>query len=115
MFLAVCARAFNRFWFWTVVYARGFAQQVPFRTGMELFWGSSGDIATANWPLLIAALLGVLLLGSAKSAGRLRWFVLAYFAFSFECLFGLLLPSALFRRAPCSGGHSERSGRLMDD
>jgi 4-amino-4-deoxy-L-arabinose transferase-like glycosyltransferase len=77
------AGVFNRFWFWTVVYARGFAQQVPFRTGMELFWGSSGDIATANWPLLIAALLGALLLGSAKSAGRLRWFVLAYFAFSF--------------------------------
>ena len=81
---------FNRFWFWTVVYARGFAQQVPFRTGMKLFW-QFRDIATANWLLPIAALLGALAPRLGETAAAFAGSVLAYFAFSFSrASFGLM-------------------------
>ena len=87
-FAATCfwlwrAGVFDQFWFWTAVYARGLAQQVSYGVGLELFWQSSLAIVTANWPLAIAALLGACLLGSDKYAGNVRWFVMAYFAFSF--------------------------------
>jgi hypothetical protein len=76
------AGVFDRFWFCTVVCPSYYAQQNDFETGSWLFWRSFVGIAAANWPLEIAALLGALLVGLARQADNVRWFLLAYFAFS---------------------------------
>jgi hypothetical protein len=76
------AGVFGRFWFWTVVYSRYLAGQIPFEVGSQLFWQSFLDIAAANWPLEIVALLGALLVGLTKKADNIRWFLFGYFAFS---------------------------------
>jgi 4-amino-4-deoxy-L-arabinose transferase-like glycosyltransferase len=76
------AGVFDRFWFWTVVYSRCLAGQIPLELGAQLFWQSFVAIASANWPLEIAALLGALLVGLAKKTDNVRWFLFGYFAFS---------------------------------
>ncbi len=75
--------AFGQFWFWTVVYAWNFAQQVPFSRGVYILWHGSLVIGAANWPLELAALLGALLVGWANGAGNVRRLLFAYLAFSF--------------------------------
>ncbi len=79
--------------FGPLVYARGLAQQVSYRAGLDIFCRSCLPIVISNWPLAIAALLGAYLLGSDKYAGNVRWFVMAYFA----CSFSSVCPGCYFR------------------
>ena len=80
------AGVFNQFWFWTVLYARQYVQMVPMLEGVKTFGEQFREIAGATWPLWIAALLGALLIGRAKDAAKVRWFLYAYFVFSFLCV-----------------------------
>ena len=77
---------FDRFWFWTVVYSRNRAGEVSVQDGLKLFWENMILVVGPNWPLWIAALLGAVVVGWAKDARKARWFVFAYFAFSFLCV-----------------------------
>ena len=80
------AGVFQRFWFWTVVYSRSHVGEVSVQEGARFFWGTFKGVLDPNWPLWIAALLGALVIGWARDAGKARWFVFAYFAFSFLCV-----------------------------
>ena len=98
------AGVFERFWFWTVVYSRSHVGEVSILEGVRTFWGTFKGVLDPNWPLWTAALLGALVIGWTKDARKPRWFVFAYFAFSFLCVcpgfffrehyFIVLLPAA---------------------
>jgi hypothetical protein len=80
------AGVFERFWLWTVVYSRSHVGEFSIRRGVWEFCSHISGVLDPNWPLWIAALLGALVVGWAKDARKARWFVFAYFAFSFLCV-----------------------------
>ncbi len=86
------AGVFDRFWFWTVTFSGTHVSEIPLATGAHHFWRQFLNLATPNWPLLIAAALGGGIVWTKDSRGA-RWFIHAYFAFSFLCL----CPGLLFR------------------
>ena len=65
---------------------RNRAGEVSVQDGLKLFWENMILVVGPNWPLWIAALLGAVVVGWAKDARKARWFVFAYFAFSFLCV-----------------------------
>jgi len=106
------AGVFDRFWFWTVTYSGSYASEVSIATGAGYFWRQFTNFATPNWPLLIAAVFGGGIVWTKGSQGA-RWFIYAYFAFSFLCLcpgfffrehyFIVLLPAlSIFCGVACS-------------
>jgi len=82
------AGVWEKFWFWTVEYASKYVQNVP----LSLAWTSLlqngwGVVVPPNWPLGLAALLGipgVAVLGRGKPGTRI--FVFGFLIFSFLCV-----------------------------
>ncbi len=72
------AGVFDKFWFWTVQYAREYATATPLSDGLKMLWSSLRYITLANWPVWIAAAAGLYLLWREK-----RYFLLVFFAVSF--------------------------------
>jgi hypothetical protein len=106
------AGVFDRFWYWTVTFSGSYVSEVSIATGAGYFWRQFTNFATPNWPLLIAAMFGGGIVWSKGSQGA-RWFIYAYFAFSFLCLcpgfffrehyFIVLLPAlSIFCGVACS-------------
>ena len=51
---------FDRFWFWTIDYARQYGSLVPFNQAEQLFAYSTKEITLAGWPIWILAGIGLL-------------------------------------------------------
>jgi len=107
------AGVFDKFWFWTVAYARQYATQIPFERGLELFWRSLREVVGPNWSIWLAATVGAAGLIGWGATRRQRWFALGFFISSFLCIcpgfyfrqhyFVVLLPAvALFAGAGIS-------------
>ena len=60
--------------------------EISLADGSSCFGEQFLHIATPNWPLWIAALLGALLVVRTKEAKGARWFLFGYSAFSFLCV-----------------------------
>jgi hypothetical protein len=77
------AGVFERFWHWTVEYARAYAGILTFSQGLgNLALMASALWAAASWLWLLAA-LGVVLLWCEPTLRRWRFFLLMFAAFSF--------------------------------
>lgn len=53
------AGAFDRFWFWTVEYAREYAAQVPWEVGSQTLKLRALEIGSAGWPIWMLAAVGL--------------------------------------------------------
>jgi hypothetical protein len=90
-YAAIClwlwqAEVFERFWFWTVTYARQYAAQIPFEQGIELFWRSLRGVVGPNWPIWLAAIVGASSLIARGVTRRQRWFASGFLIASFLCV-----------------------------
>ncbi len=65
---------------------RSHVSELSIADGASCFWEQFRYVATPNWPLWVAALLGALLLLRSEDAKGERWFLWAYSAFSFFCI-----------------------------
>ena len=54
------AGVFDKFWFWTISYARQYGTLVPFSLGAKLFSKTASDVISSTWALWILAALGVI-------------------------------------------------------
>jgi dolichyl-phosphate-mannose-protein mannosyltransferase len=50
---------FERFWFWTIDYARQYGSLVPFSQGQQLFFYSAKEVIAAGWPIWLLAGFGL--------------------------------------------------------
>jgi len=105
LFLAmVWAGVFEKFWFWTVDYARTYVAQVPLREAWNCFTYGFTPIAGCAVPLWILIGLGIGCLATRILCGRVRLFLLVYAILSLAAIcpgfyfrphyFVLLLPCA---------------------
>jgi 4-amino-4-deoxy-L-arabinose transferase-like glycosyltransferase len=74
---------FEKFWFWTVEYARAYVSQVDWKTGLELFRMGITPIIRDNPVICFAALAGMIGSWLNSSGRRIAPFLLAFFVFSF--------------------------------
>jgi Dolichyl-phosphate-mannose-protein mannosyltransferase len=51
---------FERFWFWTIDYARQYGSLVPFSQGQQIFSYSIKEVILAGWPIWMLAGIGLL-------------------------------------------------------
>ena len=73
----------DRFWFWTVDYARSYASEVDLKIGAELFKLGIAPIIMSNpviWLMTLAAMIGIWFPASGRKAAP---FLLLFFVFSF--------------------------------
>ncbi|HYA43016.1 MAG TPA: glycosyltransferase family 39 protein [Syntrophobacteraceae bacterium] len=73
----------DRFWFWTVDYARSYASELDFNTGIQLLRPAIVSIIENNpviWALGFGGMIGVWFTGSGRKVAP---FLLAFFLFSF--------------------------------
>src|ERR1041385_8493546 len=54
------AGVFDKFWFWTINYARQYGTLVPFQVGAKLFSETASEVFSATWALWTLAALGVI-------------------------------------------------------
>lgn len=73
---------FEKFWFWTVEYARAYASQLDFRTGLELFRAGITPIILNNPVICFMALAGMIATWLTASGRKIAPFLLAFFLFS---------------------------------
>jgi 4-amino-4-deoxy-L-arabinose transferase-like glycosyltransferase len=50
---------FDRFWFWTIDYARQYGSLVPFSQAPRIFFYSAKEVLVANWPIWMLAGVGL--------------------------------------------------------
>jgi 4-amino-4-deoxy-L-arabinose transferase-like glycosyltransferase len=50
---------FNRFWFWTIDYARQYGSLVPFSQAPRIFFYSAKEVLVAGWPIWTLAGIGL--------------------------------------------------------
>jgi 4-amino-4-deoxy-L-arabinose transferase-like glycosyltransferase len=90
-FAAVClwlwlAGTFDKFWFWTIEYARTYATRIPLSLGCRVFLNSMQGIISTTWPIWLLALVGAGNLAFMKGVPERRAFVFAFVAASFLCV-----------------------------
>ena len=91
-YLGIClwlwhAGVFEKFWFWTVTYARQYVAEMPLSVAGLMFWQNANGIVLLNWTVLLLALAGCISLAiRGKEKPGLRPFVFAFLAFSFLCV-----------------------------
>jgi hypothetical protein len=92
-YLLIClwlwrAGVFDKFWFWTVTYAREYVQQNREISVWQSFWDGEGGPVVARdwigWSLALAGCVAVMIRGWFKPVRSL--FVLGFFVFSFLCV-----------------------------
>ena len=54
------AGVFNKFWFWTVNYARQYGSLVPLSQAPQIFFRSANEVVLTAWPIWILAGIGAL-------------------------------------------------------
>jgi hypothetical protein len=84
---------FDRFWFWTIDYARQYGSLVSFSQARQIFYYSAKEVAMAGWPIWMLAGIG-LLVGLWKQRTRPNTVFLLGFLF-FSAL--ALCPGFYFR------------------
>jgi hypothetical protein len=78
---------FDRFWFWTIDYARQYGSLVPFSQVPQIFFYSAKEVIMAGWPIWMLAGIG-LVAGLWKQRTRNRAiFLLGFLFFSALALF----------------------------
>jgi Dolichyl-phosphate-mannose-protein mannosyltransferase len=78
---------FDRFWFWTIDYARQYGSLVPFSQAPRIFFYSAKEVIMAGWPIWMLAGIG-LVAGLWKQGTRNRAiFLLGFLFFSALALF----------------------------
>lgn len=97
------AGVFDRFWFWTVLYAREYAAGPTLSLGWEIFRTQISAVSHPQLPLWTLAGIGCLSLLTGRMRGAERVFLLGFLVFSFlsvcpglyfrEHYFVLLLPA----------------------
>jgi len=87
------AGTFDKFWFWTVQYAREYVGQVPLGLGLKMFGESLKNVAGTYWPLWALALVGAVRLIRDRGVPGRRAYVFGWTAASFFCV----CPGLLFR------------------
>jgi hypothetical protein len=100
------AGAFEKFWFWTFLYAREYSSQIPFSIGLEVFLHQVPLVIGKFYLLWAVAGLGIIALFWDQTAQTRARFVLGFSVFSFlavcpglyfrEHYFVLLLPAVSF-------------------
>ncbi len=85
---------FDKFWFWTFVYAPKNLEFVPFSTGMELLAENLSGIVISSALVWLFAMWGLITLFKNPPSVRQRFFMIAFFAFSFLSV----CPGLYFRR-----------------
>src|SRR5947207_458100 len=73
---------FDKFWFWTIDYARQYGSLVPFRQVPRIFFYSAREVTVAGWPIWTLAGIGLVAGLSAQRARRIAVFLLAFLFFS---------------------------------
>ncbi len=73
----------DRFWFWTVDYARAYAFEVDLKTGIELFKSGIIPIIKSNPVIWTTALAGMIGIWLAQAGRKVAPFLLVFFLFSF--------------------------------
>ena len=88
------AGVFEKFWFWTVSYARSYASQVPPRYVFTMLKRGVYTIAHFTWLLWVLAPAGLLLLCFKRSDTRQLFFITTFTFFSFLAV----CPAFVFRQ-----------------
>ena len=52
---------FERFWFWTIEYARQYGTLVPLKQAPQIFFYSAQEVLIAGWPIWVLAGIGLLM------------------------------------------------------
>lgn len=76
----VRAGAFEKFWFWTVQYARAYVSEMTLSQGWSYFYNNFTKIVDAQLPLFIAAGAGVYTLCARKKVAADRFFLFGFLA-----------------------------------
>jgi hypothetical protein len=76
------AGVFDKFWFWTINYAREYGTFVPLRVGAKMFSETASEVISSTWTLWMLAGLGVIagLWDKRMRAGAV--FLIGFLAFS---------------------------------
>ncbi len=108
-FLVTClifvfAGTFDKFWFWTFVYARQNIELVSFSEGLEMFALSVSPIVNSSFIICLLAIWGFVVLVKNQKLRAHRFFAIVFLVFSFLSVcpgfyfrnhyFVLLLPAA---------------------
>jgi 4-amino-4-deoxy-L-arabinose transferase-like glycosyltransferase len=73
---------FERFWFWTIDYARQYGSLVPLRQAPLIFFYSAREVIVAGWPVWILAGIGLVASLWEKSTRSTAIFLLGFLFFS---------------------------------
>lgn len=89
-FLLVClwlwhASVLDKFWFWTVDYARKYCEQIPLSAAPLIFAKNTLRVITPSWPLWALAIIGAFAF-IGRDKGKQGWFLLLLLVASFLCV-----------------------------
>jgi hypothetical protein len=73
---------FDRFWFWTIDYARQYGGLVPFSQAPRIFFYSAKEVLVAGWPIWTLAGIGLVAGLWAQRTRPIAVFLLAFLFFS---------------------------------
>lgn len=88
------AGSFDKFWFWTVSYAREYTSELRFEQGLQTFTYSFSNIMNTQLMLWLLAGAGAVSLFVRQGSCTSRLFIAGYFIFSFIAI----TPGLFFRR-----------------
>jgi hypothetical protein len=78
---------FERFWFWTIDYARQYGRLVPFSQARQLFAYSTNEVILATWPIWMLAGIGLVAGLWDQRTRRAAIFLFGFLFFSALALF----------------------------
>ena len=83
----------DRFWFWTVVYARHYVSEQTFAKGAKYLWNTTTHLGVSAWPVFVLALCGAIesLFPRRPALVRFGWVVFLI------CSLLTVVPGLLFR------------------
>jgi 4-amino-4-deoxy-L-arabinose transferase-like glycosyltransferase len=73
---------FNKFWFWTIAYARQYGSLVPFSQAPRMFFYSAKEVLVASWPICTLAGIGLVAGLWEQRTRPIAVFLLAFLFFS---------------------------------
>jgi 4-amino-4-deoxy-L-arabinose transferase-like glycosyltransferase len=73
---------FDKFWFWTIDYARQYGSLVPFSQAPRIFFYSAKEVLVAGWPIWTLAGIGLVAGLWAQRTRPIAVFLLAFLFFS---------------------------------
>jgi len=120
--LLYLAGVFDKFWFWTVAYAREYVNEIPLELGMRNLRGAAGPIIESSAPVFLLFTAGLIALFSTYFKGA-RAFLAIFLVFSFlstvpgfhfrEHYFILFLPAVALMAAAGAGAILRASSKVL--